>query len=222
MEHETKLYLITPPRLVDPAAFLQTLESVLSTEAVTAVQLRLKAEDNITADLAAMREIADDFVSLVQSSQAVAIMNDSAELAETSGADGVHLGQRDGSIKEARARLGDDAIIGATCHDSRHLAMVAGEEGAAYVAFGAFFPTDTKHTEHRPDPDILTWWQEVMEIPCVAIGGINIDNAPGLIRAGADFLAVSSGLWAHPDGPSAGALAFKAVIDANLTAHETS
>ncbi|MEM8634844.1 MAG: thiamine phosphate synthase [Pseudomonadota bacterium] len=221
MDHETKLYLITPPRLDDPAAFLRDLEAVLDTGAVTAVQLRLKAEDGITADVEAMGAIANEFASLVQSAEAVALINDSVSIAEASEADGVHLGQSDGSIKDARARLGEDAIIGATCHDSRHLAMIAGEQGADYVAFGAFFETGTKETKHRPEQDILTWWQELMEIPCVAIGGITVQNAAVLVRAGADFLAVSSGVWNHPDGAAAGAREFQALITDNLPAHET-
>ncbi|MEO1405789.1 MAG: thiamine phosphate synthase [Pseudomonadota bacterium] len=221
MDHQTKLYLITPPRLDDSAAFLRELEAVLATGAVTAVQLRLKESDGATADIAGMKAIAESFVSIVQAGEAVALINDSVEITEVSGADGVHLGQSDGSIKEARARLGDEAIIGATCHDSRHLAMVAGEQGADYVAFGAFFDTGTKETDYRPEPELLTWWQELMEIPCVAIGGITVDNAAGLVRAGADFLAVSSGIWAYPDGPAAGAKAFKSVIDANVPACET-
>ncbi|MEM9234578.1 MAG: thiamine phosphate synthase, partial [Pseudomonadota bacterium] len=152
----------------------------------------------------------------------VAIINDYPEIARESGADGVHLGQEDGSIKDARALLGDDAIIGATCHDSRHLAMVAGEQGADYVAFGAFHATATKPTEYKPEPDILTWWQELMEIPCVAIGGINVENAAQLVQAGADFLAVSSGIWAFPDGPVAGVRAFEDLIKANIPASEPS
>ncbi|MEM9670337.1 MAG: thiamine phosphate synthase [Pseudomonadota bacterium] len=216
MEHETKLYLITPPRLHDPAAFLRELDAVLETGIVTAVQLRLKQSDDTAADLDAMRTIAPDFVSIVQERAAVALINDSVDIAAGSKADGVHLGQTDGSIKDARAILGEDAIIGATCHDSRHLAMVAGEQGADYVAFGAFFPTQTKETTHTPPPDILTWWQELMEIPCVAIGGITVDNAAGLVKAGADFLAVASGVWNHPSGAEAGARAFMKVIDDNL------
>lgn len=216
MEHETKLYLITPPRLDDPAAFLLELEQVLTTGAVTAVQLRLKQADDVTADLEAMAGIANDFVSVVQAGEAVALMNDAPQIAADSGADGVHLGQNDGIIKDARALLGEDAIIGATCHDSRHLAMVAGEQGADYVAFGAFFPTTTKPVEHNPELEILTWWQELMEIPCVAIGGITEENAAPLVQAGADFLAVSSGIWKHKAGPSAAVLAFQELIAANL------
>jgi thiamine-phosphate pyrophosphorylase len=138
---------------------------------------------------------------IVQSANAAFIVNDRADLAKRLGADGVHIGQEDTSYAEARALIGPKGIVGVTCHDSRHLAMEAAEAGADYVAFGAFFETTTKQAKTKADPAILTWWQEMMNAPCVAIGGITPDNARGLAEAGADFLAVSSGVWDHPDGP---------------------
>ncbi|MDB5689651.1 MAG: thiE, partial [Sphingomonas bacterium] len=140
------------------------------------------------------------------------IVNDSIGLAKRLGADGVHLGQEDGDPRDARAQLGAKAQIGVTCHDSRHLAMEAGEAGADYVAFGAFYPTTTKEVRHRADPSILGWWTTLFEPPCVAIGGITADNAAPLIAAGADFLAVSGAVWNHPDGPAAGVAAFAKVL----------
>lgn len=140
------------------------------------------------------------------------IVNDSVTLAKRLGADGVHLGQGDGDPKEARRLLGPSVQIGVTCHDSRHLAMEAGEAGADYVAFGAFYPTTTKETHHRPDPSILGWWTALFELPCVAIGGITAENAAPLVKAGADFLAVSGAVWSHPEGPGAGLAAFEAVL----------
>jgi thiamine-phosphate pyrophosphorylase len=139
-------------------------------------------------------------------------MNDSVALARRAGCDGVHLGQQDGDPVAARKLLGAEATIGVTCHDSRHLAMEAGEAGADYVAFGAFFPTSTKETVHRPEPDLLEWWSEMFEIPCVAIGGITAANCAPLVRAGADFLAVIGAVWAHPEGPAAGVRAMNAAI----------
>ena len=130
------------------------------------------------------------------------ILNDRPDLASALGCDGVHVGQEDASVASARRIMGKSAMIGATCHDSRHLGMEAAEQGADYVAFGAFYPTATKETLHRPELEILTVWQETMEIPSVAIGGITIDNAAPLIAAGADFLAVSAGVWSHPQGPA--------------------
>lgn len=206
------LYLITPPRLEDENAFLKTLETVLSTGMVTALQLRLKADDGAAPDLATMTRLGAAIAPMTRSTDTALIINDSAEVAAETGADGVHLGQTDGSIKTARDLLGPDVIIGATCHDSRHLAMQAGEAGADYVAFGAFYPTTTKAAPTVADPAILTWWQELMELPCVAIGGITLDNAAPLIRAGADFLAVSAGIWQHTDGPAAAVEAFDRLL----------
>jgi thiamine-phosphate pyrophosphorylase len=138
------------------------------------------------------------------------IVNDSIALAKRLGADGVHLGQKDGTVGEARDKLGRTAQIGVTCHASRHLAMEAGEAGADYVAFGAFFPTTTKAVEHHAEPEILTWWQTLFELPCVAIGGITPDNCAPLIAAGADFLAVSGAVW---NGDAANAMrAFEAAM----------
>ena len=143
------------------------------------------------------------------------ILNDRPDLAARAGCDGVHVGQSDASYAEARRTLGPEAMIGVTCHDSRELAMDAAEAGADYVAFGAFFPTGTKATTHRPDPEILTIWQETVETPCVAIGGVTPANCAGLARAGADFVAVSSAVWDAPDGPAAAVQAFeRALADA--------
>jgi thiamine-phosphate pyrophosphorylase len=135
------------------------------------------------------------------------IVNDSIALAKRIGADGVHLGQEDGTVAEARAALGREAQIGVTCHDSRHLAMAAGEAGADYVAFGAFFPTSTKEVSHRAAPELLTWWQQIFEIPCVAIGGITPVNCAPLVAAGADFLAVSGAVWSGDEAAAVKAFA---------------
>lgn len=144
----------------------------------------------------------ETLMPIVQQAGAAFIINDRPDLARTLGADGVHVGQEDASYAEARSLLGPKAIVGVTCHDSRHLAMEAAEAGADYVAFGAFFPTATKDAKTRAEPELLTWWQEMMTVPCVAIGGITTENAPVLVEAGADFLAVASGVWDHPDGPA--------------------
>lgn len=160
------------------------------------MQLRLK--DLPDAEILRAGEI---LMPIVQSANAAFIVNDRADLAKRLGADGVHVGQEDTPYAEARALMGPKGIVGVTCHDSRHLAMEAAEAGADYVAFGAFFETSTKQAKTKADPAILTWWQEMMTAPCVAIGGITPDNGRVLVEAGADFLAVSSGVWDHPDGP---------------------
>jgi len=183
-----KLYLISPP-MID-AAFTDRLARALAAGPVAAFQLRLKGlSDHEIAKLAepVQRVCADADVTF--------IVNDSIGLAKRLGADGVHLGQGDGDPREARELLGPKAQIGVTCHDSRHLAMEAGEAGADYVAFGAFYPTTTKEVSHHPEPSILGWWTTVFEIPCVAIGGITPANAKPLIGAGADFLAVCGAVW---------------------------
>lgn len=161
------------------------------------MQLRLKdlPDDEIL-------RAGEILMPIVQLANAAFIVNDRADLAKRLGADGVHIGQEDTPYTQARALMGHKGIVGVTCHDSRHLAMEAAEAGADYVAFGAFFETTTKQAKTKADPSILTWWQEMMTAPCVAIGGITTDNARGLAEAGADFLAVSSGVWDHPEGPA--------------------
>ncbi len=210
------LYLITPPRLDDEAGFIVRLKAVLETGLVTALQLRFKLPDHTTIDKNTTRRIANAIMPDAQAAETVVFINDDVELAVELGADGVHLGRQDMPIKQARTLMHDDMIIGATCHDSRHLAMQAGEDGADYVAFGAFFPTTTKDAATQATPDLLDWWQELMEIPCVAIGGITLDNAAPLITAGADFLAVSAGVWTYKDGPVAAVEAFDRLL---ATAH---
>lgn len=208
MEHRCRLYLITPPALPDLAAFARTLDETLAAGDVAALQIRLKDADD-DAIAAAVKALAP----LARARDVAVILNDRPDLAARLDCDGVHVGQDDMSCREARRIVGPDRMVGVTCHDSRHLAMEAAEAGADYVAFGAFYPTQTKETRHRPDPDILTIWQETMEAPCVAIGGITVENCKPLIDAGADFIAVSSGVWSYKDGPAAAVAAFNRLMD---------
>ena len=202
-----RLYLITPPRLPDPVGFARTLADALSGGDVAALQIRLKDVDDeaIAAAVRALSPVAQDAGVAV-------ILNDRPDLAARLGCDGVHVGQEDAPYAQARRLMGKDRIVGVTCHDSRHLAMEAAEEGADYVAFGAFFPTETKAPKSSADPEILSIWQETMATPCVAIGGITTATARLLTAAGADFLAVSAGVWSHPGGPAAAVAAFNAEI----------
>ncbi|MET0248895.1 MAG: thiamine phosphate synthase [Sphingobium sp.] len=202
-----QLYLISPPAI--DALFADTLAQAFDGGAVAAFQLRLKDLDE-----EAILRAAEPLQALCADRNVAFIINDSIALAERLGADGVHLGQEDGDPRDARKRLGPAAQIGVTCHDSRHLAMAAGEAGADYVAFGAFYPTTTKQVSHRPDPSILGWWTTLFELPCVAIGGITPENGGALVRAGADFLALSNAVWAHEAGPGAGVAAFAEVLAA--------
>jgi thiamine-phosphate pyrophosphorylase len=204
---DCRIYLITPPR-IDLAVFPDVLARTLDAGDVACLQLRLKdaPRDEIRRAIDTLRPVA-------QSRDVAFLLNDDAELAVQTGCDGAHLGQEDGDHEKARALL-KDATLGITCHDSRHLAMRAGELGADYVAFGAFFPTTTKDTQHQPDLEILEWWSSIFEIPCVAIGGITAENCAPLVRAGADFLAVIGAVWNHPEGPEAGLRAMNAAIAA--------
>ncbi|MEN8197582.1 MAG: thiamine phosphate synthase, partial [Pseudomonadota bacterium] len=140
------------------------------------------------------------------------LVNDRPDLAAQCGADGVHVGQQDTGYEEARRIMGPDAIVGVTCHDSRDLALRAAEAGADYVAFGAFFPTATKERKFAPEPDLLQWWHDITVVPSVAIGGIKIENCGTLVEAGADFIAVVTGVWDYPDGPAAAVAAFNKVL----------
>ncbi|WP_353199890.1 thiamine phosphate synthase [Sandarakinorhabdus sp.] len=201
-----QLYVVSPPRIEIPA-FGEALRTALDAGPVAAFQLRLKdvGDDMILRACAALLPIC-------QAADVAFILNDRADLAKQAGADGVHLGQGDGSIAEARALLGREAQIGRTCHDSRHLAMEAGEDGADYVAFGAFYDTTTKPSHYRPQPEILGWWTTLSQLPCVAIGGIFPHNAAPLVDAGADFIAVVRAVWDHEGGPGAGVAAFGEVL----------
>lgn len=186
----TQLYLISP--LDVSGEFPQRLERALEAGkgVVTAFQFRVKGLDQ--HDAAAL---AEPLQAICAAHEVAFIVNDSIALAKRLKADGVHLGQGDGEVREAREELGREAQIGVTCHASRHLALEAGEAGADYVAFGAFFPSTTKDTEHRAETDLLEWWHEMVEIPSVAIGGITPENCRELVEAGADFLAVSGAVW---------------------------
>lgn len=207
MSRRARLYLITPPSF-ELAAFSRTLEDALSGGDVACVQLRVKdvADAEILRVGAALKPI-------IQAADAAFILNDRPDLAAKLDADGVHVGQSDASYAEARRFMGKDRIVGVTCHNSRDLAYDAAAAGADYIAFGAFYPTGTKEPSHWAEPDILSIWQETMETPCVAIGGITVDNAEPLVRAGADFLAVSAGVWAQPEGPRAAVEAFNVLFD---------
>jgi thiamine-phosphate pyrophosphorylase len=200
----SKLYLISPQTV--GGSFPDRLRAALAPGLASAFQLRVKDTDEHE-----LARLAEPLQRICADGDVAFIVNDSVALAKRLGADGVHLGQSDGDIREARALLGPSAQIGRTCHDSRHLAMEAGEAGADYVAFGAFYPTTTKPSDYRPDPSILRWWSTLFEIPCVAIGGITAGNAKPLVEAGADFLAVSQAVWGKDD-PAAAVSEFEEIL----------
>jgi thiamine-phosphate pyrophosphorylase len=201
-----ELYLISPQEV--GGGFPDLLKAALSAGPVAAFQLRVKGMDEH-----ALARLAEPLQRICADADTAFIVNDSVALAKRLGADGVHLGQKDGDARAARDVLGPSVQIGVTCHDSRHLAMEAGEKGADYVAFGAFYPTTTKPSEYRPDPRLLSWWTSLFEVPCVAIGGITPANAAPLITAGADFIAVCNAVWASGD-PASEVAKFEALFAA--------
>jgi thiamine-phosphate pyrophosphorylase len=211
MPPDCRLYLITPPIL--PEKFEDQLAAALDAGDVAAVQLRLKDVPD-----AGLQKIIDRLRPIAQNRNVAFILNDRPDLAVKLGCDGAHVGQTDMKAAQARKILGD-LTLGVTCHNSRHMAMEAGEAGADYVAFGAFFPTTTKEPPEMAEIETLRLWAEVMEIPCVAIGGINAQNCAPLVQAGADFLAVSGAVWNHEQGPAAGVKAMLKAVAAVDRSH---
>ena len=205
-EPPSRLYLITPPK-IDPNTFREAFIAALDGGDIGAAQLRLKdvEDDGIKRACEALLPIATSY-------GVTFLMNDRPDLALEMGCDGVHIGQDDGTYKQAREIVGPNSIIGVTCHDSRHLSMEAAEKGADYVAFGAFFPTTTKQAKFTADPEIIEWWHDIMLPPCVAIGGITLKNCRPLAEAGADMLAVVSGVWDHPKGPTGAVQEFNKIF----------
>ncbi len=199
-----QLYLISPQDI--GGGFPDRLKAAFGGGPVAAFQLRVKDVDSHE-----LARLAEPLQRICAEHEVAFIVNDSVSLAKRLGADGVHLGQQDGDIREARAVLGPSIQIGRTCHDSRHLAMEAGEAGADYVAFGAFYETTTKPSKYRPEPALLSWWASLFEVPCVAIGGITPTNAAPLVAAGADFIAVCQVVWGQDD-PAAAVAAFDALF----------
>ena len=208
-----RLYLITPQRLIAGGLTLEdfsgALGRALDAGAVASVQLRLKGVDDD-----AVRRAADVLRPIVQDREVAFLMNDRPDLAAETGCDGVHIGQEDAPYDEVRRIVGADAIVGVTCHDSRDLAMQAADKGADYVAFGAFYATSTKEPKTQAGPEILHWWSDIMTVPCVAIGGISAENCAPLVAAGAEFIAVSSGVWDAADGPAAAVKALNEAVSA--------
>lgn len=201
-----RLYLVTPAAL-KPQAFARELEGALDAGDVACLQLRLKGADDDT-----VLRAAEQFVPICARRNVAFLVNDRPDLALKAGADGVHIGREDASYGEARRLLGPDKIVGVTCHASRDLAIEAAEAGADYVAFGAFYPTGTKEAKSSADPELLRWWREIMTVPCVAIGGITVENCAPLVAAGADFIAVVSGVWDYAKGAAVAVKDFNAAI----------
>jgi thiamine-phosphate pyrophosphorylase len=192
-----KIYLISPPQ-IQLKDFSKQLESALSTGLVATFQLRLKSDSDqeIIKIGAELKKICHNF-------DCPFLLNDNSQLAIDLEADGVHLGVDDDFIFQARKSSKANFIIGASCYDSRHLVMEAGERGADYVSFGSFFDSKTKNSRGRPTTEIIAWCNEFINLPIVAIGGITDQNCQPLVKSGADFLAVISYVWQHSSGSAA-------------------
>jgi thiamine-phosphate pyrophosphorylase len=199
------------PSVLDPLVFKDQLAAALDGGDVACVQLRLKDVDDDS-----VRRACDILRPVATSREVAFLLNDRPDLAAMADCDGVHVGQSDAPYAEARRRMGAERIVGVTCHDSRHLALVAAESGADYVAFGAFYPTKTKPSNYRPQPELLIWWNDIMTVPAVAIGGITPENCAPLVQAGADFIAVVSAVWECPEGPGKAVGDFNRAIAAAL------
>lgn len=190
----TKIYLISPEE-IDLDSFPHRLHLALKTGLVEVFQLRLKGYSDLE-----VKEISLILKEICHENNCLFILNDYSKIALEIGANGVHVGSDDGSIAELRKTAPKNFIIGASCYDSRHLAMKAAEEGADYISFGAFFKSQTKDSKGNPSIDIIKWSLELMNVPIVAIGGINDENCNELVNAGTDFISVISYVWAHPKG----------------------
>ena len=208
----TKLYLITPPQIADPIMFRDQLLEFLNPDEVACLQIRMKTSSG-EFDRKSTHAVAEALLGPLKELEIDLIINDCPETAKELGADGVHVGLEDTTVKDARNILGEGKIVGATCKQSRHIAMEAGEAGADYVAFGSFYSSSTKTDTTPASIEILSWWQALMELPCIAIGGVAPDNAAPLVRAGADFIAASASIWNHPQGPAFSVKEFNNLFD---------
>jgi thiamine-phosphate pyrophosphorylase len=189
-----QIYLISPPQ-IELKDFSLKLEKALKTGLVPSFQLRLK-----NYSLSEIKKISQEIKKICDNNNCLFLLNDFYEIALEVGASGVHVGIDDKKISQIRQNSPKNFVIGASCYDSKHLAMEAGEQGADYISFGAFFETQTKISRGKPTVEILNWASEILNLPIVAIGGINDKNCSELIKNGADFLAVISYVWQHPLG----------------------
>jgi thiamine-phosphate pyrophosphorylase len=219
MTDRCRLYLLTPPAIGDLSHFVDAVKAAIGGGDVACAQLRLKSPDGAGASDDDVLAAAEALLPVLNASGVCFLVNDRPDLARRAGADGVHIGQSDAAYAEARGVLGPDATIGVTCHNSSDLAIAAGQAGADYVAFGAFFPTRTKEAKTRADISLIENWAYATTVPCVAIGGITAENCAGLVRAGADFIAVSAAVWDAEDGPAAAVKRLNAAI-ADATRHD--
>lgn len=207
-KHTCRLYLISPPEIPDLDGFAELLGRTLDAGDVACFQLRLPGADDDT-----LRTAVAKLAPIVQGRDIAFLLADRPRLSKYLQCDGVHIEARDLTVKEVRKLVGDDMSVGFSCGNSRHAAMVAGEGGADYVSFGPFFPSPMKPDAEIADPDIVSWWAEMMELPCVAVGGMTPENCAAVAEAGADFIAAISSVWNHEKGPEEAVRAFNRVLE---------
>ena len=183
------IYLISPQNIKNDR-FYGELNQVLKTNKVKFFQLRLKKTS--TSNLL---KISKEIKKIAKKNNVKFLINDKPFVAKSVGADGCHIGQKDMDIISARKILGNKKIIGVTCHNSKRLAIKAKNNGANYIAFGSFFKSYTKKTVYRANLEILRWAKKKINIPTVAIGGINSSNCKKILSNGADFIACSNYIW---------------------------
>ena len=216
-----RLYLITPPVIADLTRFIEEAKAAIGGGDIACLQLRLKTAEGVSASDDEILRAAEAMLKIARPANVHFLINDRPDLAKRAGADGVHIGQSDARYAEARGALGANATVGVTCHNSVDLAIAAGEAGADYVAFGAFFATRTKEAPARAEISLIENWTFATTVPCVAIGGVNAENCGALVAAGADFIAVSSAVWEAAEGPEAAVARLnKAIAAATSDRHD--
>lgn len=185
----SQLYIISPPE-IEIESFKPKLMEAIHNHKPAMFQLRLKHVDD-----AAILDAAEQLLTICHAYGVKFIVNDSPEIARKCGADGVHVGDEDMAVFEARKFLGPDAIIGASCYNDIERAAEMEREGATYVSFGAFYPTTTKQAKSRAEIATLKKWKAEHTTPASAIGGINFTNKQVLEDAGADYICMVSAIW---------------------------
>jgi thiamine-phosphate pyrophosphorylase len=183
------IYLISPQNISN-SKFYTDLNKILKTKKIKYFQLRLKKKSN-----SVLIKIAKKIIKITHKNKVKLLINDKPIIAKMVNADGCHIGQKDMSFIRSRKILGEKKIIGITCHNSKKLALNAKKIGVNYIAFGAFFKSSTKKTKYKANLTLLRWARKKINIPIVAIGGINSSNYKKILSNGANFIACSNYVW---------------------------
>ena len=183
------IYLISPQNISN-SKFYSDLNQILKTKKIKYFQLRLKKKSN-----SILIKIAKKIKKITNKNKVKLLINDKPLIAKIVNADGCHIGQKDMSFIRSKKILGEKKIIGITCHNSKKLALNAKKVGVNYVAFGSFFKSSTKKTKYKANLALLRWARKKIDIPIVAIGGINSSNYKKILSNGANFIACSNYVW---------------------------